>query len=59
MRMGIEALPIVCDMSDLAGIPAMVEQAIAALGAIDILVNNAGTSWGQPTVEHPLRAGTR
>jgi gluconate 5-dehydrogenase len=32
----------------------MVEQTIAALGPIDILVNNAGTSWGAPTIEHPL-----
>jgi len=54
--MGIEALPIVCDMGDLASIPAMVEQVIDALGPIDILVNNAGTSWGAATVEHPLQA---
>jgi len=52
--MGVEALPIVCDMNDVAGIPAMVEQAIAAHGGIDILVNNAGTSWSQPTVEQSL-----
>ncbi len=52
--LGIEALPLVCDMGDLAAIPAMVEQVIAALGPIDILVNNAGTSWGAPTIDHPL-----
>ena len=52
--MGIEALPVVCDMSDLASIPAMVEHVIAKCGPIDILVNNAGTSWGAPTIEHPL-----
>lgn len=52
--LGIEALPLVCDMGDLAAIPAMVEQVISALGPIDILVNNAGTSWGAPTVDHPL-----
>ena len=52
--MGIEAVPVVCDMSDLDSIPAMVEQVIAACGPIDILVNNAGTSWGAPTIEHPL-----
>ena len=54
--MGIEALPVVCDMADLAAIPAMVEQVIGALGPIDILVNNAGTTWGSPTIEHPLAA---
>ena len=54
--LGIEALPVVCDMGDLAAIPALVERVIAALGPIDILVNNAGTSWGAPTIEHPLDA---
>jgi NAD(P)-dependent dehydrogenase (short-subunit alcohol dehydrogenase family) len=52
--LGVTALPLVCDMGNLDAIPAMVEQVIAELGAIDILVNNAGTSWGAPTVEHPL-----
>ena len=54
--MGIESLPLVCDMSNLASIPAMVEQVINALGPIDILVNNAGTSWGAATTEHTLDA---
>ena len=54
--MGIEALPVVCDMSDLASIPDMVDKVIAAYGPIDILVNNAGTSWGAPTIDHPLDA---
>jgi NAD(P)-dependent dehydrogenase (short-subunit alcohol dehydrogenase family) len=52
--LGIEALPIVCDMGDLGAIPAMVGQVIERLGPIDVLVNNAGTSWGAPTVDHPL-----
>src|ERR1700756_1186449 len=39
---------------NLAAIPPMIEQVIAAFGAIDILVNNAGTSWGAPTIEHTL-----
>ena len=51
---GIEALPVVCDMGDLAAIPPMVDRVITALGPIDILVNNAGTSWGAPSIEHPL-----
>ena len=54
--LGIEALPVVCDMSDLASIPAMVDKVISAYGPIDILVNNAGTSWGAPTTDHPLDA---
>src|SRR5262245_23528069 len=52
--LGVEVLPIVCDMSDLMAIAPMVEQVIAKLGPIDILVNNAGTTWGAPTTEHTL-----
>jgi NAD(P)-dependent dehydrogenase (short-subunit alcohol dehydrogenase family) len=52
--LGIEALPLVCDMGELATIAPMVEKVMAALGPIDILVNNAGTSWGAPTTEHTL-----
>ena len=54
--LGVEALPVVCDMGDLASIPAMVDKVVAAYGPIDILVNNAGTSWGAPTIDHPLDA---
>ena len=54
--LGIEALPVACDMSDAAAIPAMVERAAAGLGPIDILVNNAGTTWGADVLEHPLDA---
>jgi NADP-dependent 3-hydroxy acid dehydrogenase YdfG len=42
--LGVQALPLVCDMGNLAAIPPMIEQVIAAFGAIDILVNNAGQS---------------
>jgi gluconate 5-dehydrogenase len=54
--MGIEALPLTCDLSQAEAIAPLVEQAIAALGAIDILVNNAGATWGAPTLEHPIAA---
>ena len=52
--LGIDALPIVCDMSDLQAIRPLVDTVVEKLGPIDVLVNNAGTSWGAPTVEHPL-----
>lgn len=55
-RCGIEARTLQCDLSDTAAIVPLVERAVAALGPIDILVNNAGTSWGAPTLEHPLEA---
>ena len=54
--LGVEAVPITCDMSDPAAIAPMVERAVAALGPIDILVNNAGTTWGAATIDHPLEA---
>jgi gluconate 5-dehydrogenase len=54
--MDIETLTVVCDMGDLASIPAMVDTVIKAFGPIDILVNNAGTSWGAATTEHTLEA---
>jgi NAD(P)-dependent dehydrogenase (short-subunit alcohol dehydrogenase family) len=55
-RLGVEAVPLVCDLADVAAIPGVVERAVAALGPIDILVNNAGTTWGATTLEHPLAA---
>lgn len=55
-RLGVDALPLVCDLSAVATIPALVERAVAELGPIDILVNNAGTTWGAATLEHPLEA---
>ena len=55
-HVGVEAVPLACDMSSPAAIPPMVERAVAALGPIDILVNNAGTTWGAATLEHPLEA---
>ena len=54
--LGIESLPIACDMSDAAAIAPMVQQAIDGLGPIDILVNNAGTTWGADALDHPMEA---
>src|SRR5206468_5374334 len=53
---GVEALSLVCDLSNSQAIAPMVAQAIAELGPIDILVNNAGATWGATTLEHPLDA---
>ncbi|HET7730662.1 MAG TPA: SDR family oxidoreductase [Usitatibacter sp.] len=57
--MGIEALPVVCDMSEAAAIPAMVEKVSGGLGLVDILVNNAGTTWGAAATELPLDAWSK
>ena len=55
-QFGTRAIAITCDLADAIAIPAMVERTLEELGVIDILVNNAGTTWGAPTVDHPLDA---
>ena len=55
-QFGTHAVSIACDLADTVAIPRMVARTIEQLGAIDILVNNAGTTWGAPTVDHPLDA---
>jgi len=55
-QLGVDALPLVADLSNAAATAPVVDRAIAAMGSVDILVNNAGTTWGAATVEHPLDA---
>jgi NAD(P)-dependent dehydrogenase (short-subunit alcohol dehydrogenase family) len=52
----VDALPLVCDLSDAKAVEPMVKKALEARERIDILVNNAGTTWGAPAEEHPLDA---
>jgi NAD(P)-dependent dehydrogenase (short-subunit alcohol dehydrogenase family) len=52
----IDALPLVCDLSDPGAIEPMVKKALERCGRIEILVNNAGATWGAPAEEHPLEA---
>jgi gluconate 5-dehydrogenase len=52
----IDAVPLVCDLSDALAIPPMVARAEHLVGPIDILVNNAGATWGAATVDLPLAA---
>jgi len=49
-------MAMACDLSDVAAIAPLVEDAERALGPIDILVNNAGATWGAATVDLPLAA---
>src|SRR4030095_5898829 len=53
---GVDAMAIACDLSDVATIAPMVDQAERALGPIEILVNNAGATWGAATIDLPLDA---
>ncbi len=55
-QLGVEALPLVCDLSKHDTIAAMVERVLAHYGHIDILINNAGATWGAPAEDHPLDA---
>jgi NAD(P)-dependent dehydrogenase (short-subunit alcohol dehydrogenase family) len=53
---GIEVLTVVNDLSQLDGIPALVDGVVAHFGSIDILVNNAGATWGSPAEDYPADA---
>jgi gluconate 5-dehydrogenase len=55
-RQRIEALALVCDLSEPKAIEPMVSKALAHYAKVDILVNNAGATWGAPAEEHPLEA---
>src|SRR5436190_6405641 len=52
----VDAVPLVCDLSDTLAIPPMVARAERITGPIDILVNNAGATWGAATIDLPLAA---
>lgn len=54
--LGIEALPVPCDLQNPAAIDPLVEEVLAHYGRIDVLVNNAGATWGAPAEDHPLEA---
>ncbi len=55
-RQSIEALPLVCDLSQPEAIGPMLSKLLERHGRVDILVNNAGASWGAPAEDHPLEA---
>lgn len=48
---GNEAVPIPCDLSDMAAVDALVADVQHRLGGIDILINNAGRSIRRPLAE--------
>jgi gluconate 5-dehydrogenase len=53
---GIDVLTITNDISNIEGIPALVDSVLKHFGTIDILVNNAGTTWGAPAEDYPAEA---
>jgi gluconate 5-dehydrogenase len=53
-KLGVETLPLACDVKNPADIHQVVDATMAQFGRVDILINNAGTSWGAPVEEMRL-----
>ena len=49
-RQRVEALALVCDLSEPKEIEPMVGKLLERYGNVDILVNNAGATWGAPAL---------
>ncbi|MEK7432110.1 MAG: SDR family oxidoreductase [Cyanobacteriota bacterium] len=51
--LGVQALPIQCDVRDTENIQKVVDETKKKFGRIDILINNAGALWWQPMTNTP------
>jgi NAD(P)-dependent dehydrogenase (short-subunit alcohol dehydrogenase family) len=49
--LGVRALPLEMDVTDLSASRAAIDQAVSSLGGLDILVNNAGGGIGGPAID--------
>lgn len=54
-EIGVECVPMRCDIAEPDEVKAMVQQTIDHFGKIDVLVNNAGISWGGELQDTPLK----
>jgi NAD(P)-dependent dehydrogenase (short-subunit alcohol dehydrogenase family) len=50
-QLGDHCYPMICDVSNLSSIPALIEKVIKKFGQIDILVNNAGINMKKEFIE--------
>jgi gluconate 5-dehydrogenase len=50
---GFKVEGMICDVSDAQQVQAVVNQTLAAFGAIDILINNAGIAWAAEPEDMP------
>jgi len=41
-RLGSNAVPVTCDITDMDAVPGVVAEAVAGLGGLDVVVNSAG-----------------
>ena len=55
-ELGPAALPLPCDVGDLARLPWLIDQVLAHFGALDLLVNNAGLHHRGDMLRHPPEA---
>ena len=53
-KLGVQALPLCCDISQGEDIEALKEAAVQRFGSVDVLVNNAGRAWFAPAEDMPL-----
>lgn len=53
-KLGVEVLPLQCDVSRPDEVEAMRDRTLERFGRVDVLVNNAGTTWWAPPEEMPL-----
>jgi gluconate 5-dehydrogenase len=51
---GADAASFPCDLSQAGAAGGLCDWIAAHYPQVDILINNAGTSWGAPTIDHPL-----
>ena len=54
--LGRRAVPVTCDLNDLANMRILTETAVAELGGLDIVVNNVGGTMPGPMLDTPTRA---
>jgi len=52
---GLEALPVRCDVTDEQSVNQLVRVTVEKFGRIDVLVNNAGIAFYYPILETPLK----
>lgn len=51
---GVDALPVVADMREVADLDRIVDETVEALGTPDVLVNNAGANLNSPALEQSV-----